>query len=184
VNRLGAALLLLSLSMGVAGAAPQVAAPLGLELGKASCADLERAAGQAPSGGDKVSLWGGGPVVEVRDVGRLQLEGLQRATAICDANQKILLLVLQLPKGGMSSEALQATATQLDKKYQVVRRNLPMLGNGSAEWRASNAVIEIDAPHLSFEFELRYWAPGAREAFRKWQDGERRQREQKKAGSL
>lgn len=173
--------------LGLAGLveAQQPAAPLGLEIGKATCADLLRAAGKPPaSDTDQVSVWARGPIVQLQDVGRFELEGLEEVTAICDAQQRIVLLDLRLSKGGMPATYVQSTATQLDRKYKAVRRNLPFVGNGSAEWRAPNAVIEIEAPHMSFSFALRYWAPGGRELYRKWEEAERRQREQKKAGSL
>jgi len=164
--------------------AQQIAAPLGLELGKATCGQASSKLGLGSAPSKETSSWAKGSVWEINDAARANVDGLKRAVFVCDDKEKLLVVALTFSKGGMSQEALQRTATQLDSKYQRIRRNLPQLGNGSAEWKAANATIEIESPHLSFDFEILYWAPGAKAMFTAWNVEQRSQRDKKKVGNL
>lgn len=162
--------------------AQQVAAPLGLEIGKSTCADAEAAAGRDARPERGTSAWSGGPLLKFSNATGFGVDDLQKVTIVCDPQQTVIVAVLHFPKDGPSG--VQATAAQLDRKYKALRRNLPFVGNASAEWRAANGTVLLDAPHLSFTYELSYWTSGALTAFDKWNAAQRSQREQKRAGSL
>lgn len=161
-----------------------VAAPLGLELGKATCSDVDR---RLPKGNAKkaISAWSNGPTIETANVKALEIEGLQHVTAICSKDDgRLLALQLEFSKGGVGGSQVRETASQLDAKYKSLRSDLPLVGNASAEWQADNCTIELDAPHLSFSFSVTYLTPEASQMYRKWRQSEVRQRQAKKAGSL
>lgn len=181
MKSLNAAAVAALLAVGTADA-QQVAAPLGLEIGKSTCADAEAAAGRNAKPERGTSAWSGGPLLEFSKVTGFGVEDLQKVTVVCDPQQTIIVVVLTFPKEGRSG--VQATAAQLDRKYKPLRRDLPFLGNAFAEWRAANCTVSLEAPHLSFTLLLSYWTDGAGAAFDKWKAAERSQREQKRAGSL
>ena len=158
--------------------AQQTAAPLGLELGKATCTEASRKLqGARPDG---TSAWARGPILQL-PAGAGDLQGLKGGLIVCVDKDRVVAIGLDFDQGG---NAVVLTANQLDTKYQQVRRNLPLVGNGFAQWKAANGIVEIDAPHLSFDFQLRYWASGARETYSKFLAEQQRQKEAKKRGSL
>ncbi len=164
--------------------ARELARPLGLELGTATCAEVEKKGGRQAVALRDVSSWSGGPLLKFTNTRGFALDGLQHLMAVCDPGGKLLLLVLRFPKGDMHSENVQATAAQLDTKYTLQGRKMPPVGNASAIWTAPNGRVELSAPHLSFSFEVLYWAHGARELFDRWEADQQRKREVKKAGQL
>lgn len=160
--------------------AQHAAAPLGLELGKTTCKEATSALKLRSDSKSRISSWAGGPI---RD---LPLEaggvpGLKGGLLICDAKDRVVFVALDFAKG--NSEASR-TADQLDTKYKPNRRDLPALGNGYASWVASNGVIELDAPHVSFEFRVSYWATGAPQTYARWREVDQQQRDRQKADNL
>lgn len=181
MKSLSAAAVVVLLAAGTADA-QQVAAPLGLEIGKSTCADAEAAAGRNAKPERSTSAWSAGPIIAFSNVAGFGVEDLQGVSVVCDPQQTIIMVMLVFPKEGGSG--VQATAAQLDRKYKPVQRNLPRVGDAFAVWRASNGTVLLEAPHLSFTYELGYWTSGAWVAFDKWKAAQRSQREQKRAGSL
>ncbi len=166
----------------IAESAQQVAAPLGIEIGKATCTQAEAAA-QVTTGIERgKSVWSGGQILVISNVSGFGVEGLQKVIVLCDAMDIVSVLTLQFPKEGTSG--VRETVDQMDRKYKPLKRNLPFVGNAYAEWRAANAIAILSAPHLSFSFELSYWTPAARQLFAKWEDAEKARRDKKRAGSL
>jgi hypothetical protein len=41
-------------------------------------------------------------------------------------------------------------------KYKVINQQLPYVGNHYAKFKSQDSIIELDAPHLSFEMKVRY----------------------------
>ena len=163
-------------------ASQEVAAPLGLEMGKSTCAEATR---KLKVVSNDVSVWSDGPILRIpANSSSIELESLVEALVICNAQDSVVFVGLTFPKGGNAAEVRTSTAKQLDAKYWNVQRNLPLVGDGYAEWKAPNATVEMVSTHLSFQFDVRYWAPGAKALYTKWQEVERRRRDQKKAGSL
>jgi hypothetical protein len=162
--------------------AQPVAAPLELELGKSTCTEAARKLGVAPTG---ESVWAGGAVLPIPvNNPAVGLEGLVGGIVVCNQDDKIIFINLRFPKGGLGMEGVTATARHLDSKYRRGQRNLPVVGNGFAEWKSANGTIELNYVHLSFEFDVDYWTPGAKALHARWQAGERQRREEKKAGKL
>lgn len=180
MKSLNAAAVAALLAVGTADA-QQVAAPLGLEIGKSTCADAE-AAGRGEVPERDTSAWSGGPLLKFSKAAGFGVDDLLGVTVVCDPRQTIIAVELVFPKEGRSG--VQATAAQLDRKYKPLRREFPFVGNAFGEWRAANGTVMLEAPHLSFSYSLSYWTSGARVAFDKWKSAERSQREQKRAGSL
>lgn len=160
--------------------AQQVAAPLGLELGKATCKEATRTLKLRSDSKSRISSWAGGPIRDLPP-GAGSVPGLKGGLLICDAQDRVVFVAFDFAKG--NDEAAR-TADQLDTKYKPNRRDLPTLGNGYASWSAANGVIELDAPHVSFEFRVSYWATGAPQTYARWRELNQQQRDRQKAGNL
>jgi len=175
----GAAIILAAMLLSNSGAAQQIAAPLGLEVGKAKCKDAEAALGVRAT---KVSSWSNGPIISTTEVARLEVEGLQEVLVICNAQDTVIAIRLMFPKDGPAG--VRPTSQQLDKKYKSVSKDLPFVGNAKATWQAANGTAVLEAPHLSFTFYLTYWGTGALEMYERWQAQQEREKEQKRSKSL
>lgn len=154
---LGAALVVLSAA---AQCATHVAAPLGLELGRATCSKLS--AGENDAKG--ASGWAGGPTFTTQDVGRYHIPGLARVTINCDAKDKVALVSLTFNKGA-GAKTLRDVESELDGKFVSTRKQLPGSGNGYAEWMAVNGSLEMIYAPDNPQFLVAYWAAGAKEKY-------------------
>ena len=56
----------------------------------------------------------------------------------------------------MGKHRFDAIFQFLNSKYKVVAQQRPFVGNQYARFKPSDAFIEIDAPHMGFEMEVRY----------------------------
>jgi len=173
-------LLLFSLLSSSPAIGKGIAAPIGLELGKARCSDVER---RLPKVGLKrgSSAWSHGPTLESGNVRLLEVEGLENVLAVCAKDDgRMLALALTFSKGGVSASNVIQTARQLDAKYTSVSRDLPHVGDATAQWSAANGAIELQAPHMSFSFLVIYWTEEGQQAYRRFRDVESRRQETKK----
>jgi hypothetical protein len=132
--------------------APSSASPFGLELGQATC--VLAATQLSPVQEEK--LQGGDVLVKAASPANIY-PGASKVYARCRANRVIAVLV-ELPKGGMGSDASREAFATLKGKYKLVDGGpMPSLGDGYARFVAGKSVIEQVAPHLSFEFTISYF---------------------------
>ena len=136
-----AAALSISLS---AMAAP---APFGLEIGKASVADL-KAQHSARSVG--TNAYTGGEVYQL-DVSRIEFDGLKSVQVIFNQSGKVEGVVAMLDK-----QRFDDIARSLSGKYKTVSKKLPFVGDKRVVWVDSSTEIMLDAPHMSFEMTMQY----------------------------
>ena len=80
-----------------------------------------------------------------------EIEGLNDVLYIFDDQQKLAGVIMNMNKNRFDT-VYQAVS----KKYKVASQNRPFVGNQFARFKTPDSTIEIDAPHLSFEMEVRY----------------------------
>ena len=102
-----------------------------------------------------------GPMWRSAGVG-LEIEGLQQVLAIFDVNQRLSGLQLTLDK-----HRYDAVMAHLKGKYRLKGEQRPFVGNRSAVLEGEGAVIEVEAPHLSFQMTVTYFTPALKQAFTK-----------------
>jgi hypothetical protein len=127
------------------------AAPLGLEIGVASCgaAQAKLANAEATPIGQDTWL----ETVEAEDL----YPGATKVAVRC-SHDRVIAVQIEISKGGMGNPASQQAYSTLASKYKrVAGAPMPSLGNGYARFVAGNSVIEEIAPHLSFEFTITYY---------------------------
>lgn len=167
------------ISSACAYAAPSSnAAPFGLEIGKATCAEARQKLGQAdekPLGGD---TW-----LETSDANHLYPEATK--VAVRCSGGVVIAVQIEASKGGMGNEgSRQAYSTLAGKYKRVAGGPMPSLGDGYARFAAGNSVIEQSAPHLSFEFTITYFDKSFYDALNASNDADRRRKENKKSSAL
>ena len=79
------------------------------------------------------------------------IEGLTEVLYIFDDQKKLAGVVMD-----MSKHRFDAIFQFLNGKYKVVAQQRPFVGNQYARFKPADAFIELDAPHLGFNMEVRY----------------------------
>lgn len=131
-----------------------VAAPLGLELGKTSCARLTPGPNRERTG---AAAWAGGDAFELKRLERFNLPGLTRAVVNCDGQDLVTLVTLTFDR-----TALDDVTHKLDARYESKRKTEPNAQNGYAEWAASNGSLELLYARDGKQFTVAYWGKGAK----------------------
>jgi len=134
-----------------------VAAPLGLELGKTKCGRMTPGPNHVRTG---KTQWAGGDAIEIRSVDRFNLPGLTRAIVNCDAHDTVALITLTFDRS-----ALDDVTRTLDARYESKRKTEPNAENGYAEWAAANGSLELLYGRDGRQFTVAYWAKGAKAGY-------------------
>lgn len=137
----------LALITNVANADPK---PLGLEIGKATISDFEQKFPQATYIDNNLYTSGRMYSLNSREVA---LEGLQKDVVFIFNRDESLAGVLMT----FNKDKFNELNGQLKKKYKkVIKSVIPFVGNKLVKYKDGNSVVELNAPHLSFEMELSY----------------------------
>lgn len=159
-------------------AAPSGASPLGLAIGAATCGQARQALQKSTE-----KAVGQDTLLTASDPGALY-PGAGEVVVRCSGDA-VIALQMKLPKGGMNAENSREVYAGLNKKYkQVAGGAMPTLGNGYARFAAGNTVIEQDAPHLSFEFTVTYYAKSYYDQLQANARKEEQERQRKKQSGL
>lgn len=79
------------------------------------------------------------------------IEGLNSVLYIFDDQKKLAGVVMDMGK-----HRFDAVFQFLNGKYKVSAQQRPFVGNQFARFRPADSFIELDAPHLGFNMEVRY----------------------------
>lgn len=152
------------------------AAPLGMELNVATYAQVKQQLGGKTSLSDAgTNKYSGGKMLQGNGDG-LGIEGLSEITFIFDASEKLAGVLMTLPK-----DSFKPTLKALSAKYKLVESVVPFVGNASAKLQQGESVIELDAPHMSFEMTVTYMTRGLKQAFTQQASNERASKEKRQA---
>ncbi|CAG9167329.1 hypothetical protein LMG23992_00782 [Cupriavidus laharis] len=144
----------LSASLAYAEPPGNLAAPLGLELGKTRCARLTPGPNRVTTG---KAQWAGGDAIEIRNLERFNLPGLSRAIVNCDAQDTVALISLTFDRS-----ALEDVTGKLNARYESKRKTEANAENAYAEWAAANGSLELLYARDGKQFTVAYWAKGAK----------------------
>lgn len=152
------------------------AAPLGLELGSATYEQVKQQVGGKTSLEDAgINKHSGGKMLKGSGNG-LGIDGLSKITLIFDASDKLAAVLMTLPK-----ENFQQILSSLSAKYKLVSKEVPFVGDASARLQQGDSVIEIDAPHMSFEMSVNYLTKKLKQAVMQQLAKERAAKEKRQA---
>lgn len=146
------------------------AAPLGLELGVATQAQVrQQLNGQTQLEEAGTNQYSGGKMLKGHGEG-LGIDGLSEIVFIFDTSDKLAAVLMTLPKGegfgDLHNGNFTKTAKALAAKYKLVEKSQPFVGNARATFRQGDSVVELDAPHMSFTMALRYMTQALQKAFK------------------
>jgi hypothetical protein len=136
------------------------AAPLGLEVGVATRAQVKQKLGAttelADAGTNKFS---DGPMLGGDGKG-LDVDGLEKITFIFDKKEILQGVIMTM------SKSFKPTFEKLSKKYALVSKQIPFVGDCKARFQQGGSVVVLDAPHMSFEMTLMYLTNELERAFK------------------
>lgn len=162
--------------------------PLGLELGVATLAQAKQTLGGKTRLGDAgINAYSDGKMLKGDGAG-LDVEGLSEITLIFDKSDKLAAVLMTLPKqegmGDMHNSVFTKTLNTLSGKYKLVEKRVPFVGNSYAKFRQGDSIVELDAPHLSFNMSLRYLTNELQAAFNRQSEAEKSAKQRKQASQL
>lgn len=130
---------------------PQNAAPLGIEVGYANLAGVKAKLGVITKLEDRgTNQYTGGPMLVSGGDGA-GVDGLSQLVLIFDKNNILAGILMTLPKDP------KGVFAKLSGKYHAVDNKIDnFMNNGYAKLEKGESVVEVDAPHLSFQMEVRY----------------------------
>lgn len=146
---------------------------MGAEIGVSTIDQIRQevsARGSIKNGG--TNSWSNGPTLESPG-SNYEVQGLQSVLYIFTPDGKLAGLLMVMGK-----DRFDEVFDVLAGKYKTVKKERPFVGNNYAKFSAPDAVIELDAPHLGFEMEVRYMSNAFAKA---WSDGVQVRRQQKKS---
>lgn len=150
-------------------------APFGLQIGKATVADVKSKYSMKHIGMNKYS---NGAMYEL-DATELPLEGLQSSTIVLGSNGKIEAVLCTLSK-----DKFDYLFGTLKKKYKLVNSSIPFVGDKYAKFIDGNTEIILNAPHMSFEMDMNYVDKNLMKKFKQQTANEQQQKKNKEAAQL
>jgi len=153
------------------------AAPLGLEIGVATLAQVQKEIGAKSSVSESgINKFTGGKMLRGSGSG-LGIEGLSDIIFIFDQNGLLAGVLMTLPKtegmGDLENGFFKKTAKALAAKYKQVEKREPFVGDAYARYSQGTSIVELDAPHMGFNMNLRYLTQDLMARFNKQSADER-----------
>lgn len=168
---------LVSIALGllVSAAAWADPSPFGLEIGKATITQMQSKYKAEFNGYNHYS---NGKMFKL-ETGQLGLNGLTDALAIFDTSEKLVAVLLTLPK-----HRFDAMFSSLNSKYVLQSKQIPFVGNKKAVWKDGKTEVTLDAPHMSFDMSLNYINQAFYKRYLNQSSKEREQAKQKESSQL
>ncbi len=152
---------------------------LGLKMGEATVGDIKAKYSVREKG---INGWSNGEMYQI-STSDIPIDDLKSALAIFDTNGKLVCVELVMSKGGFNSRFDEMHA-QLKKKYKVVKTKIPYVGDTYAHYKDGKTVIELDAPHMSFDMTLTYMQQSFKAAFDSGAQQQQQAKKQQEADML
>lgn len=155
------------------------AAPLGLELGVATVQAAQTQIGDRTSIRDAgINKYTGGKMLQASGAG-LGVAGLREVTLIFDKSDLLVGVIMLMDKRAKD------TYKTLAAKYSVKENKIDnFMDYGYARFTKGASIIELSAPHVSFEMEVRYLTKGLLAAYEKKRDAEAKETAEKRSNAL
>lgn len=154
---------------------PLNAAPLGMEIGYANLSGVREKLGSVTTLEEKgTNKFTNGRMLVSNGEG-IGVDGLSNLLLIFDKNDVLAGVVMTIPKNPKD------LFVKLSGKYKPVNNRIDSFMNyGYARLEKGDSLVEIDAPHLSFDMEVRYLTKRLMADFKRQstEDDARKQREQ------
>mgnify|MGYP001282501103 CR=1 FL=1 len=143
--------LMVAIAIGTSTLAHAGTQVLGFEIGSTTVDQLKQdLRGKTKLESTGTNKYSGGEMFKT-DGSSYGIEGLTKVLYVFDDQRELAAVIMVMAKHRFDS-----VFQFLESKYKVVAQQRPFVGDRYAKFRPSDAVIELDAPHLSFDMEVRY----------------------------
>lgn len=144
--------LLAAVTLAVTLSAAHAGTPvLGVEIGVTTLPQLQQSLSKKTRLENRgTNKWSGGEMLAT-DGSAHGVEGLNSVLYIFDPDQTLAGVVME-----MGIHRFDTVYKALNAKYKVVSQQRPFVGDQFARFKPADAVIELDAPHMDVEMEVRY----------------------------
>ncbi len=148
--------------------------PLDLELGKATVEELIE---KYPVRDNGINAYSMGPMYEI-DTSGVGTNGLKSALTIFNEKNVLdaVLLTFDANKSVGRRGGFEDFLDSLRKKYKLVKKNIPFVGNKSARFKDGNYSIVLESPHMSFDMTVLYQSNAFEKAFKEGKNRQERER--------
>jgi hypothetical protein len=109
----------------------------------------------------------------------LNFEGLKEAMLIFSTEDKLLAVLLKLPKNKFNS-----IYESLNSKYKLLKKEIPFVGDKEAKFLDGNTEVTLNAPHMSFDMDLHYINKDLWKVYKKIQQKEQEEKSKKESSQL
>ena len=124
---------------------------LGVEIGVSTMQQVKAALAKQTRVSDAGNnQYSGGPMFKT-DGSSYDIDGLTGVLYIFDDQKKLAGIILTMGKS-----RFDAIFQAISGKYKVATQERPFVGNQYARFNSADSVIEMDAPHMGFDMEVRY----------------------------
>lgn len=154
-------------------------APLGFAIGKATLKEVKAGVpGGARLKNNGTNLYSRGVMLQAQGKA-FDIEGLQDVLFIFDEREMLIALVMKMNKNGFDR-----IYQNLAGKYQLVRKDIPFVGNKFARFQQGKVEIELEAPHLDFTMLVSYATAGFKKQVEQDSHLEAVQKQKREAGKF
>lgn len=153
--------------------------PLGFAVGKATLKEVKDGVpGGAKLSNEGTNRYSKGPMFKAQ--GRaFDIEGLQEVWFVFDEREALVAVQMTMAKNGF-----ERVYQNLAGKYQLVRKDIPFVGNKSARFQQGDIVVELEAPHLDFTMLVTYATAGFKKQIEQGSRQEAAQKQKREAGKF
>lgn len=152
---------------------------LGVEIGVTTVEQLRQDLGKRTSLEKRgINKWSGGEMYGT-DGEAYDIEGLNNVLYIFDTRQKLAGVVL-----GMGKHKFDSVYKALSAKYKVAAQQRPFVGDQFARFKPADTVIELNAPHLSFDMEVSYLRNDLMQRFNQQSEAEKQAKQRSEASKF
>jgi hypothetical protein len=124
---------------------------LGFEIGVSTVEQISDSLSKQANVEDTgINKYSQGPMLKT-DGNSYEIDGLNSVVYIFDRQNKLAGILMD-----MNKNRFDAVFKALSGKYKVSTQKRPFVGDQFARFKTKDTIIEIDAPHLSFEMQVRY----------------------------
>ncbi|PSU11802.1 hypothetical protein C9J03_11740 [Photobacterium gaetbulicola] len=147
----------------------------GLTIGKTTISQLKNTYSVNYSGQNKYSL---GDMYEIPR-GQINFDGIGAVTAIFDSSNTLVAVLSEFPKS-----KFDYLNSAIAKKYTLMNKKIPFVGDKSATYQSGNTEITLSAPHMSFQMSMNYIHTDLLKAYNKQSKAEEKQKQEQESSML
>lgn len=151
-------------------------APFELEINKTTLKDVSDKYTLIQDG---INYYSEGPMYFIQN-GELSIDGLKKVKLIFSKKDNILLCVYAT----FDKNKFDSLYKNLSKKYTLINKKLPFVGDQYAKYKNDQTTIELIAPHLSFELSLTYISNEFNKKIEEMKNQDKEQKNKKELNSL